>query len=100
MPSTKRATISPLLLAVAAAFSVIVVRDAASIPRTYSTGYDGTDPGRCAYGKKGAVTVVTHSETPLLGADHNRISVVRLRRSAVCSTMWRGWCSLRPPRTS
>jgi hypothetical protein len=76
-----------LLLVAAGVACVFVVRDAAKTPVSYSTGYDGTDPGSCAYGVK-QVSIVADGQTPLIGEGGRRIGTVLMRRSLKCDTVW------------
>ena len=72
----------------AVACAIFVIRDAAQTAASYSTGYDGTDPGRCALGGIHAVSIVPPGQVALLGEGGARIGTLRLRRSLTCATMW------------
>ena len=76
-----------ILVIGAAGCSVIVISDAASTPASYTTGYDGTDPGSCALGANEA-PIVPHGQATLLGDNSRPIGVIRLRRSLKCDTTW------------
>lgn len=76
-----------LLLVVFAVCSVFVIHDAAVKPKTYTSGYDGTDPGACA-DPASAVAIVSGGTAPLLNGAGVRIAMIRLRRSERCETIW------------
>jgi hypothetical protein len=76
-----------VLLVVAAVCAVIVVHDSTATPRSYSSGYDVTDPGRCAQGA-GQAPVIPQSQVSVLDEAGRRIGDMRLRRSLKCATEW------------
>jgi hypothetical protein len=76
-----------LLLAASAVCSVLLIHDAAVKPKTYTSGYDSTDPGVCA-NPASAVAIVRGGAAPLLDATDTRIGTIRLRRSERCETIW------------
>lgn len=76
-----------LLLAAFVVCSVFVIHDAAVKPKTYTSGYDGTDPGACA-DPVSAVAIVRGGDAPLLDGAGARIATVRLRLSERCETIW------------
>lgn len=76
-----------LLLVASGVCSVVVISDAAVKPKTYTSGYDDTDPGRCA-DPVTAVAILFGGNAPLKDGNGTRIGEIRLRRSLRCDTIW------------